>query len=199
MSLSKYAAIGVGALAAGAALLYLARDNDNVKFDSNVHTAEKLLEILDELYLDYAGSYLFYYDIILNQKEQGTFKPEMIDQIRVRVDDLTASNDMTLCEKHGISPDFLKVWMQKYQNESRVKRVLADIDDLGDQVLNKQQVKEIHFELPASLTRESYMQITRKIQAAVRHSAYNHLHLNGKDKCTPEEMDEIFQKIKKEE
>ena len=44
-----------------------------------MHTVDKLVEILNELYLDYAGSYLFYYDIILNQKEQGTFRPEMIE------------------------------------------------------------------------------------------------------------------------
>ena len=60
----------------GAALLYLGKDTESVKFDPNVHTVPKLLEILDELYLDYAGSYLYYYDIILNQKDQGTYKPE---------------------------------------------------------------------------------------------------------------------------
>jgi len=79
MSLSKYAAIGLGALVAGAALLYLAKDSDSLIFDSKVHTVDKLVEFLNELYLDYAGSYLFYYDIILNQKEQGTFRPEMIE------------------------------------------------------------------------------------------------------------------------
>ena len=71
--------------------------------------------------------------------------------------------------------------------------------DLADQVLNKQQVKEIHFDLPESLTRESYMQVSRKIQAAVRHSAYNHIHMNGKDKVTEEELDQILLKIKTDE
>jgi hypothetical protein len=65
--------------------------------------------------------------------------------------------------------------------------------------LVKQQVNEIHFDLPANLTRESYMQVSRKIQAAVRHSAYNHIHMNGKDKVTPDEMDQICLKIKNEE
>jgi hypothetical protein len=76
MSLSKYLLIGAGIAVTGAALLYLGKDTESVKFDPNVHTVPKLLEILDELYLDYAGSYLYYYDIILNQKDQGTFKPE---------------------------------------------------------------------------------------------------------------------------
>ena len=199
MSLSKYLLIGVGAVAAGATLLYLARDTDNQKFDPKVNTVEKLLLILDELYLDYAGSYLFYYDIMLNQKEQGTFKPEMIDQIKARVDDLTRQNDTALCAKHNITPEFLQVWTDKYQKDARVARILKDIEDLAEQILVKQQVNEIHFDLPENLTRESYMQVSRKIQAAVRHSAYNHIHLNGKDKVTNEEMDQICLKIKTEE
>lgn len=43
------------------------------------------------------------------------------------------------------------------------------------------------------------MQVTRKIQAAVRHTAYNYIHSNGKDKVTPEEMDSILFKIRNEQ
>ena len=43
------------------------------------------------------------------------------------------------------------------------------------------------------------MQVSRKIQAAVRHSAYNTIHMNGKDKVTPEELDQILLKIKNDE
>jgi hypothetical protein len=132
MSLSKYLLIGAGAVAAGATLLYLAKDTDSLKFDPKVHTVEKLLSILDELYLDYAGSYLFYYDIMLNQKEQGTFKPEMIDQIKVRVEELTQQNDITLAARHKITSDFLQVWIQKYKNDARVVKIISDIEDLTD-------------------------------------------------------------------
>lgn len=132
MSLSKYLLIGAGVAAAGATLIYLAKDTEDVKFDAKVHTIEKLLEILDELYLDYAGSYLFYYDILLNQKEQGTFKPEMLDQIKVRLDELTRQNDAALCMRHKITPEFLQTWTQKYQKEARVAKILADIADLTE-------------------------------------------------------------------
>ncbi len=71
MSLSKYAAIGVGAIAVGAAILYLAKDQEPVKFDPKVHTVEKLCEILDDLYLEYASSYVYYYNLILNMKESN--------------------------------------------------------------------------------------------------------------------------------
>jgi hypothetical protein len=76
MSLSKYLLLGAGVAAIGATIFYLAKDTEDIKFDPKVHTLEKLLEVLEELYLDYASSTLFYYDIILNQKDQGTYKPE---------------------------------------------------------------------------------------------------------------------------
>ena len=41
--------------------------------------------------------------------------------------------------------------------------VLKDIADLEDQVIVKQNLRQIHFEIPAKLTRETYLQITRKI------------------------------------
>jgi hypothetical protein len=138
MSLSKYLLIGAGALAAGATLLYLARDTDSLKFDPTVHTVEKLLSILDELYLDYAGSYLYFYDIILNSKDQGTFQPELIDTIKVRVEELTHQNDILLSTHHKINPDFLQLWSSKYKDDARVAKILSDIADLADQVLVKQ-------------------------------------------------------------
>ena len=131
MSLSKYMLLGAGVAVAGATLLYFAKDTDSMKFDSKVHTVQKLMDILEELYLDYAGSYLFYYDILLNQKEQGTFKPDMIDQIRVRVEELTRQNDITLCQRHNISTDFLQEWIQKYHKDARVAAVLKNISDIS--------------------------------------------------------------------
>jgi hypothetical protein len=68
-----------------------------------------------------------------------------------------------LAARHKITPDFLQLWTQNYKNDARVNKILSDIEDLTDQVFVKQQVKEIHFDLPASLTRESYMQVSRKI------------------------------------
>jgi hypothetical protein len=73
MSLKSYLLVGAG-IVTGAALLFLGKNTETVKFDPNIHTVQKLLDIIDELYLEYACAYLFYYDIILSQKEQGSYK-----------------------------------------------------------------------------------------------------------------------------
>ncbi len=71
MSLSKYLIIGAGLAVATAGILYLSKDTEHIKFDPNVHTVEKLVKILDELFLEYSTSYVFYYTILNNLKEKG--------------------------------------------------------------------------------------------------------------------------------
>lgn len=71
MSLSKYLIMGAGLAAAAAGILYLARESEPVKFDPKVHTLEKLLNVLDDLFLEYSTSYVYYYTIMTNLKDQG--------------------------------------------------------------------------------------------------------------------------------
>jgi hypothetical protein len=42
----------------------------------------------------------------------------------------------------------LQKWIGKYSKDHKVAHILRDIDDLADQVLVKQKLKEIHFHLP---------------------------------------------------
>jgi len=66
MSLSKYliATAGLGAVAAG--ILWLSRDTETAKFDPKTHTLAKLLDILEDVYLEYSCAYIFFYNLILN-------------------------------------------------------------------------------------------------------------------------------------
>ena len=71
MSLSKYLFVGLGVTAVGAGIVWLSRDGEAIKFDSKEHTLENLHDVLEEFYLEYASSYIFYYNMISNLKEQG--------------------------------------------------------------------------------------------------------------------------------
>ena len=199
MSLSKYLILGAGLAAATATILYLSRESEQVKFDPKVHTIEKLLKILDDLFLEYSTSYVYYYTIMINLKEQNQFTPDIFESIKTRIEVLTKSNDEDVAKRYNISPDFLQTWIGKYVKEPKVACFLKDIDDLSDQVFVKQQLKEIHFHLPENLTRESYLQIARKVQAAVRHSIWKKMQAKGVNKLTNDEMDEMQEKIKNEE
>jgi hypothetical protein len=85
-----------------------------------------------------------------------------MENIRTRIDQLTKSNDEDVAKRNNITTEFMKLWIAKYSADSKVQTMLRGIDDLQDQVLVKQQLKEIHFNLPENLTRETYLQIARK-------------------------------------
>ena len=85
-----------------------------------------------------------------------------MENIRTRIDQLTKSNDEDVAKRNKITTEFMKLWIAKYSADSKVQTMLRGIDDLQDQVLVKQQLKEIHFNLPENLTRETYLQIARK-------------------------------------
>lgn len=199
MSLSKYLILGAGLAAATAGILYLAKEPEQTKFDPKVHTVEKLLKILDDLFLEYSTSYVYYYTIMSNLKEQNQFTPDILENVKTRIEALTKSNDEDVAKRHNITPEFLQAWTAKFAKDSKVATVLKDIDDLNDQVFVKQQLKEIHFHLPENLTRESYLQIARKVQAAVRHSIWKRMQAKGVDKLTNDEIDEMQDEIKTNE
>lgn len=202
MSLSKYLFIGLGATALGAGVMWLSKESETTKFDPKEHTLAKLHDILEETYLEYACSYIFYHNLINNMKEQGQFSPNMLESIKVKVLEYTKSRDEIVCKRFKITPDLLEQWIRKHQNDSKVQQVLKDISDLHDQAIIKQQMNEIHFHIPEKLTREVYLQIVRKVQACTRHDAYNRvqslLKSQGKDKLTNEELDDILEKIANE-
>lgn len=125
--------------------------------------------------------------------------PDILENVKTRIEALTKSNDEEVAKRYGITPEFLQVWIAKYAKEPKVAETLRDLNDLEDQVFVKQQLKEIHFHLPENLTRESYLQIARKVQAAVRHSVWKRMQAKGVDKLSNDEIDEMQEKIKNDE
>lgn len=120
----------------------------------------------------------------------------MLESIEVRVKEYTKSRDEMICSRHKITSDFLEKWIQANMSDPVVKKVLKNIEDLHQQVLVKQHIDEMIFEIPEQLTREVYLQIARKVQACVRHEAYKQVQKqikeSAKNELTDEEMDKIL-------
>jgi hypothetical protein len=131
MSLSKYLLVGLGLGAVGG-LVWLAREPETTKFDPKVHTLVKLLDILDDTYLEYACAYIFFYNILLNMKEQGQLNQDVIQSVSTRVSQYTKDRDVTICKRFDVTPDLLEEWTRKFRDDKKVAKVLADIQDLHD-------------------------------------------------------------------
>ena len=113
MSLSKYLLAGAG-LALGNLLMfyfyqvagaayYLSQDSDEVKFDPKVHTLAKLHEVLEDVYLEYACAYIFYYNLILNMKEKKEYSDNKLESLKVQAENYTSSRDSVVAKRHGIT------------------------------------------------------------------------------------------------
>ena len=88
-----------------------------MKFDPKVHTLEKLHEVLEDVYLEYACAYAFYYNMILNLKDQGQLSDDKLESVKASVENYTKSKDETVCKRFGINPIILEKWIAKYKND----------------------------------------------------------------------------------
>jgi len=91
---------------------------------------DKLLKILDDLFLEYSTSYVYYYTIMSNLREQGQFTPDILENVKTRIESLTKSNDEDVAKRHNITVDFLQAWTAKHAKDPKVANVLKDIEDL---------------------------------------------------------------------
>ena len=95
----------------------MSKDSDDTKFDPKVHTLEKLHEIVEDVYMEYATSYVFYYNMILNLKEQGSLSPDNLENIKNQMQSFTKTKGELVCKKYNITPVLLDKWVYKYQHD----------------------------------------------------------------------------------
>ena len=76
---------------------------------------------------------------------------------------------------------------------------MNDLKTLLSQILEKQHVDEIHYEVPVEMTKDVYVSVIRKVLACVRRESYykiqEKLAKTNRDKVTPEEVEEILDDI----
>ena len=67
----------IGLLSAAALAYYISRDSQtNGLFDPKIHTDEKMLELMDELKLEFTCMYVRHYNLLKKVQESGELKPQ---------------------------------------------------------------------------------------------------------------------------
>ena len=64
--------------------------------------------MLEDVYLEYATCYIFYYNMILNLKDSGKLNSDTLENIKAQIETFTKSRDETVCKKHKITPLLLE-------------------------------------------------------------------------------------------
>jgi hypothetical protein len=73
--------------------------------------------MIDDLYLEYACAYIFYYNILLNLKETNQLSEVKKENIEEALKNFTNSKDEAICKKYQITPIVMEQWLQKKRND----------------------------------------------------------------------------------
>ena len=87
-------------------------------------------DVLEDIYLEYACAYIFYYNMILNLKSAGQLNDGKMESIKTQIEQYTRSRDEMVCSKHGINSAFLEDWIKKSPEDGKVVQVQKDIANL---------------------------------------------------------------------
>ena len=98
-------------------MFYLSKESSDFKLDKKIHTKEKLYEILDDIYLEYACGYVFYYNTLLNLKDSKQLTPNEIENIKASLENYTKQKDEQVAKKHGLNALILDSWLHKESND----------------------------------------------------------------------------------
>lgn len=80
----------------------MSKDSSDMKIDPKVHTLAKLHEILEDIYLEYACGYIFYYHMIIDLKDKNQLSREQSDKLKLTVESYTSSRDEIVCKRYGV-------------------------------------------------------------------------------------------------
>jgi len=169
--------LGATAVAAGAAIFYMAQEDEEVKiqYDPKIHDRDYLIKLLQSFEIEYASLYLHWYDMLRSKaKEVGkaNIPQETLDNFRLKVDELTESVDTEVFEEYGISQSFFNNLMEKHQDDAKAKEIMGRLKRSYDKLF-KIERPEFHFDYPKELTKELYLKFLQTSYAKFRHDVYH--------------------------
>jgi len=93
--------------------------------------------------------------------------------------------------------EMLRNWMGHFAGDSQVKQISDNTVKIEKDVFEKIKLEEITFQekLPEKLTKEMYVQIYRKIYAAIRHDLYMRIKDEQKEKKKMNISEEDFSRL----
>lgn len=101
----------------GAGIYVLSQDSAETKLDPTLHTLEKLEDVIETVYLEYACGYIYYYNIIQNMKSEGKLDDNLAISVKAQFENYTKSRDEMVAKRYKISPVLLEKWINKYSKE----------------------------------------------------------------------------------
>ena len=170
--IKKYILPVAGLLVAGFALYKLGKDDD-ASLDPKIFTEDFMINLLDELKMEYLCIYVRNNNRCLNMlKMKGKSSIDHSDRAElIEVINQDKMNKlMQVCgqKQPRISTEALQKWVAANKNHPKVKANAEMLNQIEDDLINKFELNHEGFVLPEKLTKERYMRIYKKIFASLR-------------------------------
>lgn len=183
-------AAAVAALAAG--VYFLSQDGKEtvvVKYDPAIHDKKYLLEVLEELKIEYASLYLHWHNMLVKmRKEKGEVNNNILEQIKLKLEQLTNEIDGEVMEKYKISMTLFEEVQSKFQDDKDVKNILNNISSNYERLFRFER-PNFEFEYPEEFTRENYTNFLKVVYKKFRYEVYLKLQeLTNGSPATDEQM-----------
>jgi hypothetical protein len=198
MSSSKSLWIAGGAAAVAGvlgAIYFFSKEGDAkvIKFDKSIHNLAYLLDVLEELKIEYASLYLHWFNMLVKmRKEKGEVPPQVLAQIKQKLGDLSDEIDKEVAEKYNISPEFIASLLSNHENDRDVKEY-KKIIQLNYNRLFKFELPDFKFDYPKDFTKEQYGMFLKLSYEKFRFDVYNLLEKECRGrKATDEELKEAI-------
>ena len=208
-SVLKYAVAGVGAIALGALVWYLSKD-DFEPLDYTKYDKVKLEALMKELELEITCIYARNYTILLRVKENGEDTPDMMNELRTLVEHEIRDKKEQVVEdycfrthpksydpdtadypKEGITVQQFDAWVEHFDNEPFMNKQRDAMMKLHEDLFVRQRIEQLTFgdDIPEELTGDKYLLMYKKIWATLRHDLYKAIVAKKKD-LRVQELDE---------
>ena len=140
--------IGAAVLATGAALWFLTRDGETIKFDPTKHTVEELRKIVHELFVEGATLYCQKLNMIKNLKNTEGLQDEVFENMKFKQRNELQQAEALIYEENGIDEDFMNEWMKKFANDTEISNTLQKLQQLEKEVFDKENPRIEHLVCP---------------------------------------------------
>ena len=163
---------GLAAASAAGALLWMLSREKYIKFDPSEHTLAKLLEILEELRMEYAAVYLNIFTMAKRiAKQKGALSEFHTEELRKRLSDATETAEASLAKKFEITERLLEEWIRHYEAKPEVAAVKGELERNGELVV-KGETPKFNFEHNKELSPDRYKKLITTVYKKLRWEVY---------------------------
>ena len=101
-------------------MYYLSQEEKAIPFDENVHTRAKLMEVFEDMEIDYTTIFIQWKHFYDRHSKDPTQIGDVKQHISIRMEEQTEQSDGDVAKKHGLSSEFIKSWMAKYDTDTEI-------------------------------------------------------------------------------